>query len=202
MRRGRVLRALTGIDEAEQSITFAGNVPQGVYRAKRDGKHRTVTFDVEMRADLRQNSIEADALSKRVQKPGNPKPPDLAEDYIALAHNEGMNLLQSHAAKSRKTAAWKTGFPAQIRAYSHPPKPGWGMEKVTSVHLTYIKMNNIRIHSRYLSVNSTTPFLPFFGQKWALFARKLPIFGLKNAASMIDKAESLLPPRCLAHTGL
>jgi hypothetical protein len=97
-----------------------------------------------------------------------------------------MNLLQSHPEKSRKNAAWKTGFQAQIRAYSHPLQTPVGYEKGNLFQSNLHKMNNIRNRTRYLSVNGTTLFLPLFDPKTGIFSRKLP-------SLMRNKTESHFP---------
>jgi hypothetical protein len=62
-----------------------------------------------------------------------------------------------------------------------PPQTPVGYDKGNLPLPNSYKMNNIRILSRYLSVNRTTPFFPLFGQKTGIFAQKLPVSGLKNA---------------------
>jgi hypothetical protein len=55
-----------------------------------------------------------------------------------------------------------------------PPQTPEGYEKGNHIQYKIHKMNNIRIRTRYLSVNRTIPFLPFFSQKWAFLPENCP----------------------------
>jgi hypothetical protein len=101
--------------------------------------------------------------------------PGLADDYIAMAHNVGMNRLQSRAAKSGKTAVWKAGFPL---ALPPPPNP-LGVPKGNICRNKAIKMSNIKTGLRYQSINRTTQFFAVFRSKNPILARKMPVFATK-----------------------
>jgi hypothetical protein len=86
-----------------------------------------------------------------------------------------MNLLQAAPSKIEKNSAWKTGFSSQKCAYPTLPQTPAGYEKGNVRPCNLHKMNNMRIIPRYLSVNRTTSFLPFFlAKKWAFLPENRP----------------------------